>query len=45
MDTDSVSKADFYLMFGDVGRLYFMIREQDLKARTFNQVWALEQGS
>jgi uncharacterized protein YwqG len=45
MDTDSVAEANFYLMFGDTGRLYFMIRTQDLKAKNFDSVWVSEQGS
>jgi len=44
-DTDSVEEANFYLMFGDTGRLYYMIREQDLKTRIFDKVWGSVQGS
>ncbi len=31
------------MRFGRSGRLYFFLREQDLAARNFSQVWALEQ--
>ncbi len=43
MDSDYQEDANFDLMFGDVGRVYFMIRESDLKARRFNQVWTIMQ--
>jgi uncharacterized protein YwqG len=31
------------MQFGRGGRLYFFIREQDLKARDFSKVWVNEQ--
>ncbi len=30
-------------MWGDAGRLYFWIREQDLAERNFSRVWCIEQ--
>ena len=33
------SDEDAGMMWGDVGRLYFMIREEDLKTLSFNRVW------
>lgn len=45
MDSDYVEEANFDLMFGDAGRLYFMIRKQDLKARNFDKVWTIMQCS
>jgi uncharacterized protein YwqG len=30
-------------MWGDVGRVYFWIREQDLKKRDFSNVWLILQ--
>ena len=33
------SEEDAGMMWGDVGKLYFMIRESDLKALRFDRVW------
>jgi uncharacterized protein YwqG len=33
------SEEDAGMMWGDVGKLFFLIREQDLKALTFDRVW------
>ena len=40
---DTVEHEGFELMFGDCGRLYFYIREADLKARRFDRVWLILQ--
>jgi len=31
------------MMWGDTGRLYFWIREQDARARDFSKAWAILQ--
>lgn len=36
---DTVTDGDFKLMFGDLGRIYFYIRRDDLAARNFDDVW------
>jgi uncharacterized protein YwqG len=33
------SEEDAGMMWGDLGRLYFMIREEDLKTLSFNRAW------
>lgn len=43
LDTVESDRDDFELMFGDCGRLYFYIREPDLKARAFDKVWMISQ--
>lgn len=43
LDTVESNADDFELMFGDCGRLYFYIRESDLKARAFDRVWMISQ--
>ncbi|MGD9155007.1 MAG: YwqG family protein [Bacillota bacterium] len=40
---DSVEKDDFELMFGDSGRIYFFIKEDDLKNSNFENVWLILQ--
>lgn len=40
---DTVEHEGFELMFGDCGRLYFYIREADLRARRFDRVWLILQ--
>lgn len=40
---DTVSKSDFELMFGDCGRIYFFIREDDLKNLNFDKTWLILQ--
>lgn len=37
------SDDDAGMMWGDVGRLYFCIRKDDLKARNFDKVWTILQ--
>ncbi len=39
----TVSDNTLTVRFGRIGRLYFFIREQDLKARDFSKVWVNEQ--
>ena len=41
MQVDSDDAAD--MMWGDVGRLYFWIREQDLAAKRFEKAWMIFQ--
>jgi uncharacterized protein YwqG len=41
MQVDSDDAAD--MMWGDVGRLYFWIRDQDLRARRFDKTWMIFQ--
>lgn len=43
LDTVESDADGFELMFGDCGRLYFYIRESDLKARNFDRVWMIAQ--
>lgn len=40
---DTVESGDFELMFGDCGRIYFYIRQEDLAARRFDRVWLVLQ--
>ncbi len=42
---DTVAQGDFELMFGDCGRIYFYIRQEDLEARRFDRVWLVLQCS
>lgn len=39
----TVSKENFELMFGDCGKVYFYIRESDLKNKNFENVWLILQ--
>lgn len=39
----SIRDDDYELMFGDLGNLYFYIREDALKAKRFNEVWLVSQ--
>lgn len=41
MQVDSDDAAD--MMWGDAGRLYFWIRDQDLRARRFDKTWMIFQ--
>lgn len=41
LETDTVSPN---WMWGDVGTVYFLIRDQDLEARAFDQAWLVAQG-
>ncbi|MCL1913677.1 MAG: YwqG family protein [Eubacteriaceae bacterium] len=45
MQLDTVTKGDFELMFGDVGHIYFYIRENDLASRNFENCWLVLQCS
>lgn len=38
-----VSKGKFQLMFGDCGKIYFYVREKDLKNKNFDNVWLILQ--
>lgn len=40
---DTIEKDDFQLMFGDCGRIYFYIRDEDLKAKRFEDTWLILQ--
>ncbi len=40
---DEVEQGDFYLSFGDCGRLYFYITKEDLKKRDFEKAWLVYQ--
>ena len=40
---DTVASGDFELMFGDCGRIYFYIRNEDLLARRFDRAWLVLQ--
>lgn len=42
---DTVASGEFELMFGDCGRIYFYIRQEDLAARRFDRVWLVLQCS
>ena len=39
----SIEDDDFELMFGDVGNLYFYIRKEDLKTKSFEKAWLVLQ--
>lgn len=43
LQLDEVEGEDFYLSFGDCGRLYFYITKEDLQARKFENVWLVYQ--
>ena len=40
---DSFMAGSFELIFGDSGRIYFYIRQQDLENRDFDKVWLILQ--
>lgn len=40
---DTVTADDFELMFGDCGRIYYFIKDEDLKNRNFNNTWLVLQ--
>lgn len=40
---DSIQNSDFELLWGDVGRIYFYIREDDLKNLSFDNCWLILQ--
>lgn len=40
---DSIHRTGFDLMFGDCGKLYFYIKEDDLVRKRFDEVWAFVQ--
>lgn len=40
---DTIILKDFELIFGDMGRLYFYITEDDLKERRFENAWCVVQ--
>lgn len=39
----TVSHEDYELMFGDCGHIYFWIRQEDLLARSFDNIWLILQ--
>ena len=39
----SIQEDDWELMFGDLGNLYFYIRKEDLKNRSFDKAWLVLQ--
>ncbi len=41
LQVDSDDRAD--MMWGDVGRLYFLMRSQDLESREFEKAWLVFQ--
>lgn len=43
LQLDEVENDDFYLSFGDSGRLYFYIMKEDLKNCNFENVWLVYQ--
>ena len=43
LDSLESEEADFDLMFGDCGMLYFYIRKEDLLARRFDRIWLVSQ--
>lgn len=43
LQLDEVEYEDFYLSFGDSGRLYFYITKEDLKNCNFENVWLVYQ--
>ena len=45
MESDHDDNVNLDLKFGDLGNIYFMIREQDLKAKRFDKVWQIMQCS
>lgn len=44
-DSDYHAEANYDLMFGDVGRLYFMVHKDDLRKQNFDNVWIIMQCS
>ncbi len=40
---DTVTSDDFELMFGDCGRIYYYITEDDLKEKNFDNTWLILQ--
>lgn len=40
---DTVSTDNFELMFGDCGRIYYFIKEEDLKNKSFDNTWLILQ--
>lgn len=40
---DTVTTHDFELMFGDCGRIYYFIKEEDLKNNNFDNTWLILQ--
>lgn len=40
---DTVTTKDFQLMFRDCGRIYYYIKEEDLKNRNFDDIWLVLQ--
>lgn len=40
---DTVTTDDFELMFGDCGRIYYYIKEEDLKDKNFDNTWLILQ--
>lgn len=40
---DTVTTKDFQLMFRDCGRIYYYIKEEDLKNKNFNDIWLVLQ--
>lgn len=40
---DTIENENFELMFGDCGRIYFYIREKDLKNKNFDDTWLVLQ--
>jgi len=43
LQLDTVSDGDYELMFGDCGRIYFYIKDEDLKERRFDKCWLVLQ--
>jgi uncharacterized protein YwqG len=43
LQVDSVEAAE--MMWGDVGRIYFWLTDEDLRARRWEEVWVVLQGS
>ena len=39
LQLSTIKNDDFELMFGDVGKLYFYIKKQDLIAKNFDNIW------
>lgn len=40
---DTVTTHDFELMFGDCGRIYYFIKDEDLKNKNFDNTWLILQ--
>ena len=43
LQLDTVEDGDYALEFGDCGRIYFYIKDEDLKARRFDKCWLVLQ--